>query len=83
MILETAEVVCDSESNFYIDAKEDSYLYLLEANDKSNRMWGYYFKFMLATASNTAILATLSAISCYSTYGKLDEKFLYHPYKVV
>lgn len=82
-MIEIVEIRFDFKYILKSDAKEDFYGYLLEANNKSERMWRIYFKLMIITCSNTAFLATLSAVSCYFTYGKLDEKFLYHPFKVV
>lgn len=66
-----------------LDANEDSFNFLMQANEKSEWLWKFYFKFMIITCSNTAFLSALSAFTCYFKYGKFDEKFLYHPYKVV
>lgn len=66
-----------------LDENEDSFKFLVEANEKSEWLWQFYFKFMIITCSNTAFLSALSAFTCYFKYGKFDGQFLYHPYKVV
>lgn len=65
------------------DQTMDSYEYLVRANETSEWLWQFYFKFMLCGVSSTIVLMTFSIYMCWLRYGTFDATYLYHPFKVM
>lgn len=66
-----------------LDEYRESFGFMLKADQNSVWPWQYYFRFLLGMFILTLIQAVGSALSCWSTFGYLDEKYLYHPFKIV
>ncbi|XP_055305850.1 odorant receptor 4-like [Sitodiplosis mosellana] len=65
-------------------ANEDTFRYLAEANNKSEWLWKFYFKYLLGGFLSCNVFSTIAlAIVCWLTFGKLDTDYLHIPYLVI
>lgn len=67
-----------------LDQNEDSFAFLIEANNKSEWLWSVYFKYLMGGFfANMMVAAIISGALCYILSGHLDVDILYHPYKLM
>lgn len=72
------------EKSFKLGENEDSFCYLIRANNKSEWIWKIFFKYILAGfAISTVTVCTGSMIICYLAKGHFDSKSVYHVLKIM
>lgn len=69
--------------HLHLDKNEDSFRFLMQANNTSERMWSIYVKCLVFALSNAILSAIGSIIVCYLKNGEFDVTHLYHPYKMM
>lgn len=70
---------------FYsIDAREDWFKFLLNADNKSKWMWMIYLKFVVGGFLISTVAASMmSVLFQWKMHGNVDLKYLFHPYVIV
>lgn len=70
--------------NFYFAVEhDDSYEHLVRVNNKSEKIWQLYFKFvMLGFFICTNTLVVISLVHCYIVNGAFDISLVFKPYEV-
>lgn len=67
---------------FRSDAEMESVQFLVEANDKSERVWSVILKYGATSVIAMVNILAFSSISyCWITRGHLDVKYFYNPAK--
>lgn len=61
----------------------DSYVFLVHANETSEWIWQFYFKFMATGVISTIIFVLISIYLCWLSHDMVDATYLYHPFKVM
>lgn len=63
-------------------ANDESFHFLVQANDVSELIWKYYLKFIfIAFPALTLAVSAVSVVVCFWVYGRFDTKYLYYMYK--
>ncbi|XP_055307926.1 odorant receptor 85c-like [Sitodiplosis mosellana] len=72
----------DQLSQFYRDASDESFRFLAQANNRSEKIWKWFFMFIVSTNIGIILMWIASLIICRISHGYFDTKFLLHPFKV-
>lgn len=66
------------------DTKEDLAKFLIKANEQSDWLWRFYFKYMIVAGINTSMMFVLSIVlHCWIMGNEFNTKFLFHAFKLV
>lgn len=66
------------------DTKVELRRFLIEANEKSEWLWRFYFKYMTVAGANTSMMFVLSiAVDCWINGNEFNTKNLFHAFKLV
>lgn len=69
--------------NSNLDANDESFRFFQDANNKSERLWNFYFKLVVAGfPASTFSLAAVLVVLCRLTNKGFDVDYLYMPYKL-
>lgn len=63
------------------DAKKESFDHLVQAHNKSEQLWQFYFKLMLGVLIMLSITSGASVIHCWIINGRFDENSVFRPLK--
>lgn len=63
----------------FTDKNEVALRYLGEANESSEWMWTFYFKYTAALLGGMTATSLLSVLYCYLTQGHFDVNHFYRP----
>lgn len=67
-----------------LDKDDESFRYLVNANNKSNSLWKSYWKYAVkGYLMAQTLISVLSAVACLLIKGRLDPTILYRPYKLM
>lgn len=67
-----------------LDKNEESFHFLVQANNTSEWMWKTYFKYVMAGFSISSILVCAGSTTiCYVTKGDFDPEHVYHVLKLM
>lgn len=70
-------------SDSTLDENDDTYVFLVRADERSEWMWPFYLKFALFSFINAIFSAASSVFVCWRATGGFDEKLLYHPFRLM
>lgn len=72
----------NSVSNVFIsDANENAFLFLAQANNKSELVWQIFSKIVIGASVNNLALSFVSIFICWAKHHNFDVQQMYHPYK--
>lgn len=75
--------LCNNILYSNLDANNEYFRYFQQANDKSERLWNFYFKLVVAGyPAITFSLAAVLVVLCRVTNKGFDIDYLYMPYKL-
>lgn len=65
-----------------LDARMDSSKYLEKANNKSERFWPIYFKFiMVPFMMSSAVVSIVTVLFQWKVHGEFDTQHLFHAFR--
>lgn len=65
-----------------LDACKDPSKYLEKANNKSERFWPIYFKFiMIPFMMSSAVVSIVTVIFQWKAHGEFDTEHLFHAFR--
>lgn len=68
--------------SWILDATEESFRFLVDADNMSKWILHVYFKyFLFASSVNNVIICIVTIVITMSIHGNFDVKYLYHPMK--
>lgn len=68
-------------SHLNSDQNEKSFRFLVDANDKSEWMWKFYFKYVINMFFGSYVVGGVtSVLVCYYQFGRFDHERVYVPY---
>lgn len=64
--------------------KTDMFTFLVQINEKSEWIWSFYFKYVMAgTLASTSMMSAISMYFCWMQNGRIDTEYLFHPQRIV
>lgn len=65
-----------------LDVESESFFFLKKANNTSEWIWKYYFKFIKFAMASVPISIVVGMILCYMWFGYLDMNYYYRPFRI-